>query len=132
MQILLTDGYFLAEDAKEQLIMRPYPPLGILYISSYLEQNGFANEVFDSTFSSIVELQSYLLESRPDVVGIYTNLMTKLNVLKIIRFIKAEKRPFHTKLILGGPEVQSYCDNFLSYRPTSLYLEKGGYDARIN
>ena len=36
MSILLTHGYFIEEDEKEQEIMRPYPPLGLLYISGYL------------------------------------------------------------------------------------------------
>ena len=40
MKILLTHGYFLWEDEKEQAIMRPYVPLGILYISAYLEKHG--------------------------------------------------------------------------------------------
>jgi len=29
-RILLTHGYFLAEDDKERQIMMPYPPLGLL------------------------------------------------------------------------------------------------------
>jgi hypothetical protein len=45
MSVLLTHGYFLADDVKEQSIMRPYAPLGILYISAYLEQHGIDNEV---------------------------------------------------------------------------------------
>ncbi len=49
-QILLTHGYFLAEDEKEQAIMKPYAPLGLLYISAYLKSRGHAVEVFDSTF----------------------------------------------------------------------------------
>ena len=32
--ILLTHGYFLGEDEKEQQIMKPYAPLGLLYISA--------------------------------------------------------------------------------------------------
>ena len=88
MDILLTHGYFLEEDEKEQKIMRPYVPLGILYISAWLEKHGRPNEVFDSTFSSFHELCKLLLEKRPKVVGLYTNLMTKLNVLRIIYFIK--------------------------------------------
>ena len=39
--VLLTHGYFLAEDEKELEIMRPYPTLGLLYISSYLTRAGF-------------------------------------------------------------------------------------------
>ena len=50
--ILLTHGYFLAEDEKERQIMKPYPPLGLLYLSAYLKRAGFDVEVFDSTFAS--------------------------------------------------------------------------------
>ena len=71
--------------------MKPYVPLGILCISAYLEQQGYDNLVFDSTFSSFEKLQQQLLAQRPDVIGIYTNLMTKLNVLRIIRFVKDQK-----------------------------------------
>src|SRR6266542_718939 len=74
MKIILTHGYFLSEDPKEQLIMRPYPPLGILYISAYLEQKNFPNDVYDSTFSTLEQLKEYLLKESPDLVGIYTNL----------------------------------------------------------
>ena len=56
MDILLTHGYFLYEDPKELQIMKPYPPLGILYICSHLRQKGLRAEVFDSTFSSRAEL----------------------------------------------------------------------------
>ena len=36
--ILLTHGYFLAEDEKERQIMKPYPPLGLLYLSAFLKR----------------------------------------------------------------------------------------------
>ena len=87
-KVLFTHGYFLEEDPKEKSIMRPYPPLGILYLSAYLESNGIENNVFDSTFSTFDLLKQYLLVEKPDIIGIYTNLMTKINVLKIIDFVK--------------------------------------------
>ena len=40
--ILLTHGYFLAEDEKERQIMKPYPPLGLLYLSAFLKRVGFS------------------------------------------------------------------------------------------
>lgn len=113
MTILLTHGYFLAEDAREQAIMKPYVPLGILYISAWLEQHGYANEVFDSTFSGFDQLCDKLLQQRPQVTGIYTNLMTKLNVLRIIRFIRSRPELQHTRIVLGGPEVRNHVQNFL-------------------
>ena len=48
--LLLTHGYFLAEDEKERQIMKPYPPLGLLYLSSYLKAAGHRVDVYYSTF----------------------------------------------------------------------------------
>ena len=58
--ILLTHGYFLFDDEKEQQIMKPYPPLGLLSLSAYLKSRGFAVEVYDSTFGSKPELTARL------------------------------------------------------------------------
>jgi anaerobic magnesium-protoporphyrin IX monomethyl ester cyclase len=112
MKIVLTHGYFLNEDLKEQEIMKPYVPLGILYISAYLEEHGIQNEVFDSTFSSLQKLKEQLIASPPSILAIYTNLMTKINVLKIVRFVKKELKD--TKIILGGPEIRYYCGDYLN------------------
>ena len=125
MKILLTHGYFLAEDPKEQLIMRPYPPLGILYISSYLEANGFANDVYDSTFSNLTSLKTYIEETKPGIIGIYTNLMTKLNVLKIIQFLKSDTSLQNIKIILGGPEVRNHKEKFLAYGADIIVFGEG-------
>ena len=70
MDLLLTHGYFLEEDPQERKIMKPYPPLGLLYVSSHLKAKGFAVEVFDSTFSSFATLLERLRRERPGVVGI--------------------------------------------------------------
>lgn len=125
MRILFTHGYFLQEDAREQQIMRPYPPLGLLYISAYLEQNGYDNEVFDSTFSSLDTFKNHLLQTQPDVIGIYTNLMTKLNVLKIIQFAKSELLLQKTRIILGGPEVRNHKEKFLEYGADIIVFGEG-------
>lgn len=125
MKILFTHGYFLSEDPKELQIMRPYVPLGILYISAYLEKNGYENEVFDSTFSTLDKLKEHLVITTPNVVAIYTNLMTKLNVLKIIKYIKNEKSLKNTKIILGGPEVRNQTQNFLNYGADFIIIGEG-------
>jgi radical SAM superfamily enzyme YgiQ (UPF0313 family) len=125
MKILLTHGYFLSEDEKEQLIMRPYVPLGILYISAYLEKNGYDNDVFDSTFQQFNTLTSKILTDKPDIIGIYTNLMTKVNVLRIIKFIKKHPELANTKIVLGGPEVRNHAQNFLLYGADIIILGEG-------
>lgn len=125
MKILFTHGYFLSEDPKELQIMRPYVPLGILYISSFLEKHGYENDVFDSTFSTLEKLKEQLIETTPNVVAIYTNLMTKLNVLKIIKYIKTEPLLRNTKIILGGPEVRNHTQNFLNYGADFIIIGEG-------
>lgn len=123
MRILLTHGYFLEEDAKEKHIMKPYVPLGILYISAFLEEYGYDNEVFDSTFSNKTTLYKYLDEFKPEIIGIYTNLMTKLNVLQIIRHLKTHHP--ETTIILGGPEVRASAEKFLRYGADIIVIGEG-------
>ena len=73
--ILLSHGYFLNEDDKEQQIMKPYAPLGLLYLSAYLKREGFAVEVYDSTLRTREALYTRLAGG-PGVLGLYTNLVT--------------------------------------------------------
>jgi hypothetical protein len=53
MDLLLAHGYFLSLDAAERRVMRPHPPLGLLYLSSHLKQRGIRVGVFDATFRSM-------------------------------------------------------------------------------
>src|SRR6185503_13196432 len=99
MDLLLTHGYFLHEDPKELQIMKPYVPLGILYLTSHLRARNFNVEVFDSTFSSREELLELLESVEPAVLGIYANLMTRSSVLAILK--AAKERGWKT--VVGGP-----------------------------
>lgn len=123
--ILLTHGYFLEEDEKEQAIMKPYVPLGILYISAYLESKEIPHKVFDSTFSSSEKLKEELLTQVPKIVAFYTNLMTKISVLKIIDFIKTNPELKDCKVVLGGPEIRYNADNYLKAGADMLVIGEG-------
>jgi anaerobic magnesium-protoporphyrin IX monomethyl ester cyclase len=107
--LLLAHGFFLAEDLQEQQVMRPYPPLGLLYLSSHLKARGFAVSVFDSTFQTYAGFQERLARERPPVVGLYCNLMTKRRVLPMIR----DARRAGATVVLGGPEPPAYADQYL-------------------
>jgi len=125
MNILLTHAYFLHEDEKELAIMKPYPPLGLQCISAYLEVKGYDNTVFDTTFSSFDDFTAHLLANPPQVIGIYTNLMTKLNVLRIMRWIKAESSLRDCKIILGGPEVRHHRESFIQHGADAIVFGEG-------
>ncbi|TNE50972.1 MAG: B12-binding domain-containing radical SAM protein [Bacteroidetes bacterium] len=123
--VLFTHGYFLRQDPKEQAIMRPYPPLGILYLSAWLEQHDVANAVFDSTFSDPETLQQYLLDQHPQIVAIYTNLMTKRNVLSIMRFIRQQPALGDTLIVLGGPDVTYNTAEYLAAGADLIVIGEG-------
>jgi anaerobic magnesium-protoporphyrin IX monomethyl ester cyclase len=109
MDLLLTHGYFLADDPKELAIMKPYAPLGLLYLSSHLRARGFDVEIYDSTFGSRQELFELIERKRPRTVGIYGNLMTRANVLAIAH----AARENGCRVVLGGPEPANYPAEYL-------------------
>jgi len=121
MDILLTHGYFLYEDPKELQIMRPYPPLGILYICAHLRSKGLSAEVFDSTFSTRQQLFDVLRQGPPSVLGIYANLMTRPNVIEILRVAKDAG----WKAIVGGPEPSAYIDEYLQAGADAVVIGEG-------
>ncbi len=105
--------------------MKPYPPLGILYLSAWLEKYGVDNAVFDTTFATKEALQHYLLEHRPRVLALYTNLMTKLNILAIIRWVKQQKALAHTHIVLGGPDVTHNAAAYLNAGAEVVVIGEG-------
>ena len=119
--ILLTHGYFLAEDEKERQIMKPYPPLGLLYLSAFLKARGYSVDVFDSTFEDRGRLLARFGSASGGTVGIYTNLMTRRSVLEIVR---AAKRHGWT-VILGGPESANYCAEYLGNGADVVVIGEG-------
>lgn len=119
--ILLTHGYFLAEDEKEREIMKPYPPLGLLYLSGYLKAAGYSVEIYDSTFGERRELIEKLQTQSSGLLGIYTNLITRRSVLGIIR---AAKQSGWT-VILGGPESANYPAEYLSAGADIIVIGEG-------
>jgi len=121
IDLILTHGYFLCDDEKEKQIMKPYAPLGLMYISSYLKQNGFKVELIDSTFLDIGILKKYLSENPGGILGIYTNLITRHNIIRIIQFAKQN----NFSVVLGGPESANYPENYLNNGADIVVIGEG-------
>jgi radical SAM superfamily enzyme YgiQ (UPF0313 family) len=105
--ILLTHAYFLKHDFIEKRVMKPYPPLGILYLSAYLKRAGFSVEVFDATFRDPKDFEEALRRVRPKIVGIYANIITRDNVFKMAAMAKAASVEF---VVCGGPDAPEWSD----------------------
>ena len=124
MSILFTHAYYLSDDPKEQKIMKPYPPLGLLYVSGYLKSKNISNDVFDTTFSNQTTQLEFILEKKPKVICIYTNLMTKIEVIKLMKILKTETYNF-PKIVLGGPDVTYNVENYLKAGADFLVIGEG-------
>jgi len=121
MDLLLAHGFFLSSDAEEQRIMRPHPPLGLLYLSSHLRSRGVDVRVFDSTFQRLEDFDDCLRRTRPPVVGLAVNLMTKRNALRMIAAAKAAG----AHVVVGGPEPPHYADEYLAAGADVVVIGEG-------
>ncbi|WP_445453232.1 B12-binding domain-containing radical SAM protein [Flavobacterium sp. 25HG05S-40] len=124
MSILLTHAYYLSDDPKEQKIMKPYPPLGLLYVSAYLWSKNVANEVFDSTFYSKEDQLQFIKEKQPKIICIYTNLMTKIEVIQLMKKLRTSEFGF-PKTVLGGPDVTYNIENYLNSGADFIAIGEG-------
>ena len=125
MSIILTHAYYLFEDDKEQKIMRPYAPLGLLYISGYLKQHNITNHVYDATFYSYQKQLKFIEEKQPKAVAIYTNLMTKLNVVTLVKELTTEYKYGFPKIFIGGPDITYNLENYLNLGAHFLIIGEG-------
>jgi len=101
--------------------MKPYAPLGILYLASHLRARNFDVEVFDTTFSSREELEKLLVHERPAVLGVYANLMTRGSVIRILRVAKEAG----WKTVVGGPEPGAYAEDYLAAGADVVVIGEG-------
>jgi len=119
--ILLTHGYFIDEDLHERKVMKPYPPLGLLYLSAYLKQQGYRPLVYDGTFGRRSELLDHIARRPAPVIGIYTNLMTRPAVLDIV----AAARRAGMRVVLGGPEAANHLRAYLEHGADVIVIGEG-------
>lgn len=125
MKVLLSHGYFLHEDAKEQALMRPYPPLGLLYIAGHLRDAGHDVQVYDSTFGSLEALYDKLRDHQPGCLGLYVNLMTRANIVRILKQVRQDPVLKELPIVLGGPETRAHAERFLQFGATACVVGEG-------
>jgi anaerobic magnesium-protoporphyrin IX monomethyl ester cyclase len=111
LDLLLSHAYLLADDPREQEIMRPFPPLGLQYLVAWLRREGHsAVDWFDTTFaSSIGAFDERVAETDPRVVGLYGHTITRPTALAMARrCVDAGRR-----VIAGGPDPVQYAAEYL-------------------
>lgn len=125
MSLVLSHGYFLADDPAEQAVMRPYPPLGLLSISAWLDLHGVTHEVIDNTFGNEAQFLDRMAVLRPRMAAFYVTLMTRKVVLRLIRELRAS--PLHEGMVvvLGGPDARYNAADYLRHGVDLLVVGEG-------
>jgi anaerobic magnesium-protoporphyrin IX monomethyl ester cyclase len=120
--ILLGHAYFLKYDVIERRVMKPYPPLGILYLSAFLKREGFSVDIFDATFRDFGDFEATVKRVRPQIVGLYANIITRDNVLRLAQIAKANGVEF---VLAGGPDASEWCDQYFANGVDIIGINEG-------
>lgn len=100
------------------------PVLGISYISSFLEKNGFSPKIFDAVFQgwSEKELAYHVETFRPDIIGI--TAMTH-EITQAARLTAELKKRLKVPVVVGGSHVTALPERTLSEFPAFDYGIRG-------
>ncbi|RME27827.1 MAG: radical SAM protein [Deltaproteobacteria bacterium] len=123
LDLLLTHAYFLAHDPHEQELCRPFPPLGIQYLVSWLRREGFgAVDWYDPTFADGPDaLLAAVADRDPRVVGLYGHTVTRPVARPIVQRLRADGR----RVIAGGPDPVQYLDEYFDMGVEVVVIGEG-------
>ena len=96
-----------------------FPPLGIAYITSFLNKNGHEAIIFDGHNNSHKEIVSAVRKINPQIVGITMNTSTRFEGLCLAKEIK---NTLKIPIILGGPHPTLMPEQILKNYPYIDYL----------
>jgi radical SAM superfamily enzyme YgiQ (UPF0313 family) len=106
-----------------------YPPLGLMYVASYVEKNtDHRIEILDTQVERMTydEIAQNIKLRGPDIVGIQTTSFTFIDVIITARI--AKKIDKNIKIVLGGPHVNIYPEEtILNPEIDFLVLGEGEY-----
>ncbi len=98
--ILLVNPYSVEQEKASPSSMDVFPPLGILYLASYLKTNGYRVSTLDGAFLTLSDIKGRLKEAKTGIIGISANLITRARSLELIKRSAASGRI----VIAGGPD----------------------------
>lgn len=107
-----------------------FPPLGLLYIATFLKKKIYDVEVkimdCPSQRISYVELEEAIKQFEPTVVGISATTLCLVDVLKVARLAKSINKNIH--VCVGGPHLFVYPYQTLKYLEVdSIVIGEGEY-----
>jgi len=112
VQLLIPRGGYSAERWSKGSSM---PPLGILYIASVLEKEGFEVQVVPSDILNLSkkQIENEILDFKPDIIGITSVTENRFQSFKLIKL--AKKTHPSALTVLGGPHASMAAEDCLSH-----------------
>ena len=121
--IVFSNAYFYKFDAKQWRNKTPFPPLGTIYAASYLRENGFTVDLFDTNLlDSVDSLQPFLEKREPAFFVLYDDGFNYLTKMCLTTMREAAFKMIETAKSLGFTVICSSSDATDHYEK---YLEKG-------
>lgn len=118
--VLLAHAFFLANDAKQQEKMRPYPPLATLFAAAGLRAGGRRVALFDATFAAEADFAAALDRHRPRRLVVYEDsfhFLTKMclaHARQATCRMAAEAARRGVEVIAAGADVTDHPERFLA------------------
>lgn len=103
------------------------PPLGLLYLASYLKQNsGHRITVIDSEAEGLdyPQLKQRIEQLRPDLVGVQALTFLLIDALKTAAIVKSYSRGI--PVVFGGPHVTIYPRESLRFKDVDFVVRGEG------
>ncbi len=108
-----------------------YPPLGLLYLGTVLENNGFEVKIIDCVPMKIgyEQLENEIEKFSPYAVGITTFTTSMVDVLLTAKLVKKVNNKIHT--IIGGHHATLYPKESIKYNNIDYILQGEGEETLI-
>lgn len=122
-KLLLCHPVFLSLSPEEQASASPYFPLGLLYLASYVRENGHDVAIFDGTFEADeTAFARRLADEQPDAVGIAALLPNRDIALRLA----ATAHDSGVPVIFGGPDATKYPWRYLAFPQVNVVVHHEG------
>jgi anaerobic magnesium-protoporphyrin IX monomethyl ester cyclase len=132
MKLLFAQSYYLKFDPKLYDAMQPYPPLGTMYVASFMRERGYDVVLFDAMLAeSEAEFAAALDLEQPDIAIIYEDNFNYLSKMCLTRMREAAFtmiRLAHERgvpVILCGSDATDHAESYLHQGADYVLLGEG-------
>jgi len=132
LDILFANSYYYKFDQKQWNNQTPYPPLGTIYAASYLRENGYKVDLFDTCLlENPSEIESMIIEKKPKYFVLFDdgfNYLTKMCLTKMrdaaFEKIKIAKK-LNCTIIVNSSDSTDHYKDYLNVGADYVILGEG-------